>query len=488
MHIFLRTLFVFLMSMIWLPSGIQAQQQIIPAAELLKQLNLPSGMGQVWEGEITFTQKDSKSKHIDDTQLGHQQEVVDRQTIQASATIRFCGCGRFYVSNVQRAWKETWDRGRIDAYYKTMCNKETADGRSEAVPVSPGNEVSEEESGSGELCPQREKGKNGQTIKWFDETNYDMKPKGARVGLTPAPYQGGYWLDAAVELFVNYTSEAESLQTDVCSGKRKSSKRLMTTVPFAQEPRSSESGGEDNKICRFQVHPVSRKFVLHKHIKFSDGQERIKGKFTLVEEKAEKPGDWDRLMVAKYTLQMKNYCNDVFNSLYEDLAMAEAYNDPTLRGRAAGDVSTYKRLVGQQAWQTYQSNGPDPIADTSIHMSAHKCAENDKTAECKEAAKKGEKCCVLGAKEAKESLKERCLPDVIYKAVYAHERRHVRQCNMDPDMFPPNNVDKLGVYETDAYIAGIHVYISWLKRNCPNDGRLAVAEERLAVLKANRTR
>ncbi|BBO84191.1 hypothetical protein DSCO28_47570 [Desulfosarcina ovata subsp. sediminis] len=479
MYIFLRTVFVFFLSMIWLPSGIRAQQQMIPAAELLKQLNLPSGMGQVWEGTITFTQKDSKSKHIDNTQLGHQQEVVDRQTIQASATIRFCGCGSFYVSDVQRTWKEAWDRGRIDAYYETTCNKETADGRSEAVPVSPGNEVSEEESGSGELCPQVEENENGQEIRWFDETNYDMKPKGARVGMTPAPYHGGYWLDAAVELFVNYSSKAESLQTDVCSGKRKSSSRVMTTVPFSQEPRSSASGGEDNKTYRFQAHPVSRKFVLHKHIDFADGQEKIKGRWTLIEEKAEKPGDWNRLMVAEYTLQMKNYCNDVFNSLYEDLAMAEAYNDPTLRDRAAGDVAAYKRLVGQQAWQTYQSNGPDPIADTSIHMSASNECINDN----------GEKfCCVKGAKEAKKSQKERCLPDVIYKAVYAHEKKHVAQCKMDPDMFPPNNVGKLGGYETDAYIAGIHVYISWLERNCPNDNRLAVAKDRLAALKANRTR
>ncbi|BBO69449.1 hypothetical protein DSCA_33790 [Desulfosarcina alkanivorans] len=59
---------------------------------------------------------------------------------------------------------------------------------------------------------------------------------------------------------------------------------------------------------------------------------------------------------------------------------------------------------------------------------------------------------------------------------------------MDADMYPPTKVEKIGVYETDAYMAGIRKYISWLELNCPDDQRLAVAKDRLAALKANRAR
>ncbi|WP_155317489.1 hypothetical protein [Desulfosarcina alkanivorans] len=55
-------------------------------------------------------------------------------------------------------------------------------------------------------------------------------------------------------------------------------------------------------------------------------------------------------------------------------------------------------------------------------------------------------------------------------------------------MYPPTKVEKIGVYETDAYMAGIRKYISWLELNCPDDQRLAVAKDRLAALKANRAR
>ena len=476
MRMFLKSLSILLLSIFCLPFGMQAQQAN-PAAEYLKMFNLPAGMGQVWEGTITFTQNDSKNKDVDNSRPGYTDKAVDKHTLQAGVTIRFCGCGHFYVSDVQRTWAEEWDRGHIDAYDETMCTKEDADGKRKVEPVSPGNEDSDMEIGRGVLCPIEEQSQNGGKTQWVDEKNSKLGPKGAIVSMTPAPYQGGYWLDATVEMVVNYSSNAEAMQTEVCSGKRKSAKRVMTTVPFSQAPQSYASGGEDNPTYFFQAHPVSRKFVLHKHIVVSDGQERIKGSERLIDVKAEKPGEWNRLMVAEWDLRMKNYCNDVFDALYADLAVAEAYNDPNLRNQT-GDATTYNDLVFQQAGQTFRSNNPNRDSNTSVEMSTGK-RTNDK----------GEKeCYVDGVREAKESMKRRCLPEVIFYAVYVHEERHVRQCNFDPDMFPPNNVDKLGVYETDAYMAGIRKYISWLELNCRDDQRLAVAKDRLAALKANRTR
>lgn len=481
-----RAAIVFLLFFAMIPAS--DGQQTNPAAEFLKQFNLPVGTGQVWEGTITFTQNDHKNKLIHSGTLKHKKEEVDKKSINGSVTIKFCGTGHFHVSSVHRSWSESWEVGKSDEYRETMCSKDDGTGKKEMMPVSPGNEDAKMERGTGKLCPQKEKHKDGSEKEWFNENNYELGPKGANVSMTPVPVKGGYLLKAMAEVFVSYSSNAMSLKTEVCSGKRKSTTMMMSSVPFSQEPQSSASGGEDNKTFLVQAHPVPKKLAFVKHITPADGQETIKGKETLVEEKAEKPGDWNRSLVVTWDLRMKNYCNDVFDALYSDLAVAEAYNDPTLRDRANGDAATYNSLVFQQARQTYYSNNPDQDSNTSIHMSAYKCKEEYETECCEKAREKKEKCCVKGTKEAKKSLRERCLPDIIFDAVYAHERRHVKQCNMDPDMFPPTNVEKLGVYEIDAYMAGIRKYISWLELNCPNDNRLAVAKDRLAALKANRTR
>ena len=465
-----RAAVVFLLFFVMVPAS--DAQQTNPAAEFLKQFNLPVGTGQVWEGTITFTQNDSKNKHEDDGGPGHTKKVIDQHTINASGTVKFCGCGRFYVSDVSCNWSEKWERGRIDSYDETMCSKKDADGKSIPYPVSPGNEDSDMEIGS-RILYQAKNDKEKEALK----SQYKVTQNGAVVSMTPIPYQGKYRLQAFIEVFVDDKINAESLQTEVCSQKRKHRRFHNQTVPFSKKLQGSTTGGEDDKSIYSESHPGLRLFALTEDIVLSEGQEIIKGEKTIFERKEKRPGDWNRLLVAKYELRMKNYCNDVFNALYEDLAVAEAYNDPTLRAQANGDVATYKRMVGQQAWQTYQSSGPDENANTSIQMSAGKRKKDGKV-----------ECYVAGKEKAKQSLKERCLPEVIFDAVYAHERRHVKQCNMDPDMFPPTNVEKLGVYETDAYMAGIRKYISWLELNCPKDNRLAVAKDRLAALKANRTR
>jgi len=476
MSTFLKTYSIILLSIFWLPSGIHAQQTN-PAAEFLKQFNLPAGIGQVWEGTITFTRNDSKNKDIDNSRPGQTDMVVDKHTVQAGVTIRFCGCGHFYVSNVQRTWAENWEKGHLTSNERTYCVKDDGTGKKKREPVSPGNEDSDMQMGSIVLCPKEEKQKNGSIKHWFDEKKYNLGPKGAQVSMTPVPIMGGYQITAMADVFVKFSSKGESLRTEVCSGKRKSVKLVTTTVPFSKEPQSSASGGEDSKIFLSEAHPILMNFALIKHITLADGQETIQGSETLVDEKAEKPGDWSRNMVATWNLRMKNYCNDVFDALYSDLAVAEAYNDPNLRNQT-GDAKAYNKLVFKQALQTYQNNNPDQNQNTGIQMSAGKRIN----------AKGEEECYIAGAKEAKKSLKERCLPDVIFDAVYAHEKQHVRQCGIDPDMFPPEDVDKVGVYETDAYIAGIRKYISWLELNCRDDHRLAVAKDRLAALKANRTR
>jgi hypothetical protein len=398
--------------------------------------------------------------------------VIGVQTIDASDTIQFCGCGRFYVSDVSCNWSEQWERGRIDSYDETMCTKKDADGKSIPDPVSPGNEDSDMEIGRRTLY-EAKNDKEKEALKG----HYKVTQNGALVSMTPIPYQGKYRLQAFLEVFVDEKINAESLQTEVCSQKRKHRRFRNQTVPFSKKLQGSATGGEDDKFIYSESHPGLRLFALTEDIVLSEGQEIIKGKKTIVDRKEKRPGDWNRSLVVTWDLRMKNYCNDVFDALYSDLAVAEAYNDPTLRDRANGDAATYNRLVFQQARQTYYSNNPDQNSNTSIHMSSGKREKEGKV-----------ECYVAGKEKAKQSLKERCLPDVIFDAVYAHERRHVKQCNMDPDMFPPTNVEKLGVYETDAYMAGIRKYISWLDLNCPDDNRLAVAKDRLAALKANRTR
>jgi hypothetical protein len=366
--------------------------------------------------------------------------------------------GNSRVWGIEKTWQENWENGHQVKYDHTMCEKDDGTGKKKRESVSPGNERTRTQYGRTKIWPDEESIKN----------KYKLGPKGCMV--TMMPMKGGYLISASVEQFLDYSHDTEQLDTEVCSGKRKSSKTTARTVPFSQKPASSVSGSEDNKIYHLESNPMySTSFAFSKHFVLSEGQELIEGTETLVDVKAEKPGDWNRNTVVTWRIRMKNYCDDVYDALYTDLSLAEAYNDPNLRNQAGNDVEAYEKMVSQKAAQTYRSNNPDPDRFTGIRMSVNP------------------KCEIDGMDEAKESLRERCLPDVIYDATHAHESRHVSQCELDPEMFPMT-VDKMGPYETDGYIAGIRVYIDWLEANCKNDHRLSVAKDRLAALMANRTR
>ena len=307
------------MSMLWIASGVDAQQQINPAVGFLKQRNLPSATGQVREGEITFKREDSKKKDVDEGGPGHTNRVIDIHTINASATVRFCGCGRFYISDVSRNWSEKWERGYIDVYDETLCPNKDADEKSKPVPVSPGNEDSNMERGSAKLYTVKDD-KEKEALK----NAYKTKPDGVLVRMVTIPYQGKYRLDAFVEVFTDKTANAESLKTEVCSQKRKHSRIYKKTVPLTQKPQKSKTGGEDDTLIHSESHPIPELFGFSEDILLPEGQETIKGKKTLVDKKEQRPGDWNRKTVVTWKLRMKNYCNDVFNALYENLAVAEA--------------------------------------------------------------------------------------------------------------------------------------------------------------------
>ena len=450
-------------SMVWLGLPLASDaQQTNPAAEYLKMFGMPAGIGQIWEGRITFTRNDSKEKDIDNSRPGRTDHTVDRHTIQAGATIMFCfqpgDTGR--VWGVQKTWHETWENGHQIRSGETMCEKDDGTGKKKMEAVSPGNEQSKTVYGRTELCTEKE----------IPEKKYKLgRHQGCLVSMVPM--QGGYNITAGVEQFLKYTQDTESLETQACSGRRKTSKTMARTVPFSQKPISSSSGSEDSKVYLIETHPMwSSPFAFAKHVTIADGQEEIEGSETVVDVKAEKPGDWNRKTVVSWRIRMKNYCDDVFDALYTDLALAEAFNDPNLRQQATS-VENFDALAKAQAAQTYNSNNPDSDRFTGIRMRANP-----------------DNCKVEMVEEAKKSLQERCLPQVIFDAVYAHEMRHARQCKMDPDM-GARTVGKLGNYETDAYMAGIRVYISWLQLNCQKDDqRLAVAKDRLAALASNRTK
>ncbi|MBN1546204.1 MAG: hypothetical protein JW902_06055 [Syntrophaceae bacterium] len=457
-----KTLAILSIVWLWLPLVSEAQQTN-PASEFLKMLGMPAGMGQIWEGRITFTRHDSKEKDIDNSRPGLTDLTIDRHAVDANVTIMFCvqpgGSGMLRIWGVQKTWQENWEKGHQVKHDETMCEKDDGTGKKKMEAVSPGNEQTTKEYGRTELCDDKE----------IPEDKYTLGPEGVKVAMVPM--NGGYHIMAGVEQFLNYTQDTESLETQVCSGRQKTSKIMARTVPFSQKPSSSESGGEDSKVYLIETHPIaSGSFVFAKHVVIADDQEEIEGSETLVDVKAEKPGDWNRKTVVSWRIRMKNYCDDVFDALYTDLALAEAFNDPNIRQQATS-IENYEKSVVAKAGQTYQSNNPDPDRFTGIKMSLNP-----------------ESCQVEGIEEAKKSLQERCLPEVIFDAVYAHEKRHARQCKMDADM-ALRTIDKLGNYETDAYMAGIRVYIEWLQVNCQKDDhRLAVAKDRLDALSATRTK
>ena len=435
-------------------------QQTNPAAAMLKKMGFPVGMGQVWEGRITFSRNDSKDKDVEETSGGKTTHTVDHHSVKASATIMFCGApsAGLNIWGYKSTWSEDWKQGKQEQYRSTKCPDEDSDGKPTTRSVSPGNEDTEMRWGKTTLYPESK----------VPPKEHSLRPHGRKVAMIPM--MGGYRLIVEIEQFLDFTEHNEALETNVCTGDRETVNGSVTTVDFSQKPVSSSSGDENNKIYSTERHPIkNHPFALIKQIQVKEGQEVIEGDQKLVEEQAEKPGEWNRLTQVEWRIRMKNYCDDVFDALYTDLAFAEAFNDPNLRTQT-DDLGEYKELATDRAGQTYSGNGPDQDRFTGARMEVNPAT-----------------CRIEGADEAKESLEERCLPMVIYDAVHAHERRHVEQCKFDPEM-GSGSISKTGSYETDAYMAGARVYIGWLNMNCPHDHRLAVAKERMAVLKASKSR
>ena len=60
----------------------------------------------------------------------------------------------------------------------------------------------------------------------------------------------------------------------------------------------------------------------------------ISGSKVLAKKEAKKEGELSKTLTTEWKFKVKDYCRDVWDMVYQDLAWAEAYNDPDLRSTA----------------------------------------------------------------------------------------------------------------------------------------------------------
>lgn len=153
---------------------------------------------------------------------------------------------------------------------------------------------------------------------------------------------------------------------------------------------------------------------------------------------------WDRL-------KNRFNCISAMDMLYQDLAWAESFADMGLRLQANGNVKAYLGAVKKNAIEILKSNSPSIPAtwDTSLQMSVD-------PKECK----------IHKIEEARELAKQRCLPDIIFDEILAHEKLHVEQCLTDKRFGKKPSVDVHARNETHAYVKGAGMTLEWIRAHC----------------------
>lgn len=423
---------------------------------------------QVWEGTVTIHETGEAHDARDDSKDGRIDTYHYDHSIDSTVAIAACGpLTGMHVSYVSKNRSDTLAI-RKNKRKHVKIREETSENTGPRTSWPKPNLVSRLDADTME--------KTLKTVFYEGDIPKSQQDHGGKDGgeisfmLVPP---NRYMLVVGCDLFLAVSGHEHSERIwPTLDEKTDRTNVQFATCPFEREPQSTvEVSDLDVEITRVEAHPIRYVLGLGVPLTGEFTKEEIRGTQVLIDETAKRPGDLTRKVVVTWSFKPQgDPCQAVYDLLYQDLAWAEAYNDPDLRGMA-GNLSEYKSLVGHRAAEIYGDYLPPGMMGASVSMSVDPNT-----------------CGIEGLDKAKELAENRCLPDVIVEAVLDHELRHAKQCQEEGEAFRDvENLENRARFEIDAHIAGIKRLMKYVEEHCEKSGNLYnidTARQRLERLEA----
>lgn len=189
------------------------------------------------------------------------------------------------------------------------------------------------------------------------------------------------------------------------------------------------------------------------------------GSHTLLEVK--KPS-LEQTWTVHWEFKPKEPCEDLIQTILNDLAYTQAYLDPATRKRTA-DIEKYKEYVDEKAYEIYKPE-PSPLNQASpmgdeigVNLDCELIYQDKKGEEAEKAYRH-------------DSLRN-CVPVEVVEGILTHEKTHLFQCQTDKARFGKFNTESWGNMEGAAHLAGIWHMLKSLKQLCPQYDTSLVEEK-----------
>jgi hypothetical protein len=407
----------------------------------------------IWDGKITISRQASAKTREDKREGGNVFVHFENRTVNDVTVIEACGTGPLLkVYSAERSLEDRKEKGTRSSQASTDCGyPEEADGHNplyiekhfKRIIRTPGN-----------------KSFRSETMHTSLYEGEGVKPLEGTTAVTLMVEDGGVYT-LTVQSFALVLHLQDHLYKDynACTGKTKQTEHYIRPATKGQPPGSSSDstkpGGDSVKITRQTLPPLA--FPAGFTGEGAVSGTMLEGEVELIEKKSD-VGGYEETTRSTWSLAAKDPCQDAYNQLLEDLAWAEAYVNADIQSKVERQnienikqrIKTYEKLVNQQVYRILHGEEPPEgeLADTDAYVDG--------------ATGKAE-----GLDELKDRLARECKPDIIYDSIEKHERTHQKQEQTFEEEYNSGDVVIFGLMEVTAYLAGIHMLIDWLERNCP---------------------
>ncbi len=189
------------------------------------------------------------------------------------------------------------------------------------------------------------------------------------------------------------------------------------------------------------------------------------GSHTLFQEK--KP-HLEQICTVHWEFKPREPCEDLIQTILNDLAYTQAYLDPATRKRTS-DIEKYKEYVDEKAYEIHK---PESSPWSQASPMGDEIGVNSKC-ELIYQGKKGEE----AEKAYRQDSLRKCIPVEVVEGILRHENTHLFQCRTDKARFNKFNTEIWGNMEAAAYLAGIEHMLNSLKQLCPGYDTSLVEEK-----------
>jgi len=408
----------------------------------------------VWEGEITIVRMGFGDSEASDQSKSETENTSEKRSLSEELSIKVCGMsGDMYIKEVSH---NLWDKYEIEnflQYAQAKCLYPYPKETKKPGSYSHTKYMSSKEIYQGNDAPSQKE--MTRVVLYFSDSEY-------------------FKIEVYNSTYIAFSSESVHRYFSACKGQytvEEDITRCTGSIGQEEEGSSSVTGDEDSRIVTSEtISPpdeIFRDYVFKGPVTGDSffGSEEIDRI-----DPSESRG-YSEMTVATWNFTSRDVCSEVHDRLLEDLAYCEAYLDKGIQDFAR-TIKEYEALVHDLAYEILMGQPPPSrnIPPSEDDEDEGEMGVNQKT------------CQMENEDEFLESVRQQCLPKIIFDSVKAHENTHLQQCQEFYEEMNEGDPHIKGLMEAAAYIDGARVLLDWLEENCPNTETESL-EERLEKLK-----